>query len=332
VAQSVRHLPIGMFGAVMALAGLGLAGRAAAPLFAGLVPAPAYFTEPWIALAVLALVALGAAYVAKLLRYPQAVRAEFADPAQMGFCATLPLALALAAAGIAPYAKPLAGALWWAGLALLLALQVRGFARLLEGGIALAQVNAGWLMLFAGGIVLPGAGIALGEEALSRFAFGVGAAAAPLATALVLYRAAFGPALPQALAPTWYILLVPPALGYAYGSAFYPELAALEVLFFLALVLAASLLFHSRRMHGWPFGAPWWAIAFPLDALADAALRYAAADPQPHRKALAGIALALAALAVALALVRTLAALARGTLLAPPPAPGAPAAHASQPA
>ena len=45
--MSVRDLPIGFYGAVMGLAGLALSARAAAPVFPGVVRAPAYFTEPW---------------------------------------------------------------------------------------------------------------------------------------------------------------------------------------------------------------------------------------------------------------------------------------------
>ena len=89
--QSVRDLPIGLYGAVMGLAGLGLAVRAAAPLFPGVVRAPAYVSEPWVLAAALALAVLLPAYLLKLARYPEAVRSEFSAPSQMGFCAALPL-------------------------------------------------------------------------------------------------------------------------------------------------------------------------------------------------------------------------------------------------
>jgi tellurite resistance protein len=67
-----------------------------------------------------------------------------------------------------------------------------------------------------------------------------------------------------------------------------------------------ALLLYSRQLVRWPFGPPWWAFTFPLDALAYAAVRYAQEHPSALWKSIAGIALALATLVVALVLVRTL--------------------------
>ncbi|HEX9184555.1 MAG TPA: hypothetical protein VF876_14965 [Burkholderiales bacterium] len=297
--------PTGAFGAVMGLAGLGLSARAAAPVLAGTVPAPAHFTEIWILLAALGFAWLLPAYLWKLVKSPRAVREEFDNPVQMGFCATLPLAMTLLAGGLAPYVPQLAAVLWWAGVVLLLAMQVWGLQRLLAGGIELAQVNGGWMMLFVGGIIVPGGGLALGYEEMSRFAFGVSAAIAPLIAGLILLRAVIGAPLPAGLRPSWFILLVPPTLIYAHGSVLFRELAFLESLYFLALVLGAALLVYARSLARWPFGVPWWAFTFPLDGLALAAARYAGSHPAPVWTALCGATLLLATLAVLLVLTRT---------------------------
>jgi tellurite resistance protein len=176
----------------------------------------------------------------------------------------------------------------------------------LRGGIELAQVNAGWLIIMVGGIVLPGPGIALGHAEAARFVFGVSAAAAPLLMALLFLRAVIAPPLPEALRPTWFVLLVPPSLVYANGIALYPESALLENLFFLSLVLAAALFLYAGRFWRWPFGAPWWAFTFPLDALAYAAARYAQDHPLPIWRAVAAVTLAVATVFVVMVLLRTL--------------------------
>lgn len=299
------ELPIGSFGAVMGLAGLGLSVREAAPVLAGAVRAPAHFSEPWIALATLAFAWLLPAYLWKLIKAPRAVREEFADPVKMGFCATLPLGMTLLAGGLAPYLPALAGGLCVAGAVLLLGLQAWALWRLLAGGIELARVNASWLILFVGGIVVPGPALALGHEGLARFSFGVSASLTPFATCLVLFRAVLAPPLPEALRPTWFILLVPPTLIYANGIALYRDFAFLGNLYFLALVLATALIPYARGLARWPFGAPWWAITFPLDALAYASARYAGGHPEPVWTALSGATLVLAMLAVVLVLVRS---------------------------
>jgi tellurite resistance protein len=300
--MSVRDLPIGLYGAVMGIAGLGLTARAAAPLFPGVVRAPAYVTEPIVAAGLIALLILLPLYLAKLIRYPAAVREEFTNPATLGFCAALPVGLTLVAGGLAPYWLFLSNILWWAGVALLLAMQVWGLARVLQGGIELAQINAGWFILFIGGIVVPGGGIALGHLEATRFLFGVSAAATPLVMALLFYRAAVGPALPEVLRPSWFILLVPPSLIYAHGLVLYPGLAFLDSLLFFGLVLAAGLALYARGFLRWRFGPPWWAFTFPLDAFAYAAARYAQEHSSQPWRVLAALALAAAAAAVLICL------------------------------
>jgi tellurite resistance protein len=290
----------------MGLAGLGLAARAAAPVLPGYLRAPAYFTEPWIAAAALLLCILVPLYLLKLLRFPATVKAEFWSPATLGFCGALPVGMSLVAGGLAPYAPAAASALWWASFVLLLGFQLWALYRWLLGGIELAQVNAGWLIIMVGGIVLPGAGIALGHVEAARFAFGVSAAAAPLLMALLFMRAVLGPPLPEALRPTWFVLLVPPSLVYANGVALYEGAFFLENLYFFGLALAAALLVYARGFLGWPFGAPWWAFTFPLDALAYAAARYAQDHPAPLWRGVCAATLALATLFVLAVLWRTL--------------------------
>ena len=304
--RSVRELPIGFYGAVMGLAGLGLTARSAASLFPGVFRAPAYFTELWVALGALALLVLLPAYALKLVRYPKAVKEDFTNPVQMGFCGALPVGMSLVAGGVGPYWPFLGDVLWWAAFGLLLAFQAWALVRWLSGGIELAQVNAGWLIVIVGGIVLPGPGIALGHVEASRFAFGVSAAAAALLVPLLLFRAVLGPPLPEVLRPSWFILLVPPSLVYANGLALYPDFGFLENLFYFSLVLAVALLGYSRKFWRWQFGVPWWAFTFPLDALAYAAARYAQDHPGALWKAVAGATLLLATAFVVMLLWRTL--------------------------
>ncbi len=302
----LRDLPIGAYGAVMGLAGLGLTARAAAPLFPGAVQAPAYVTEPFILAGLIGFAVLFPAYLLKLLFHPKAVKEEFTNPATLGFCASLPVGMTLVAGGLAPYFAPAADVLWWSGVGLLLAMQVWGVARVLQGGIELAQINAGWMILFIGGIVVPGGGIALGHLEAARFMYGVSAAATPFVMGLVFYRAAVGPALPEVLRPSWFILLVPPSLIYAHGLAFFPGLAFLENLLFFGVVLAAGLLIYARGFLGWRFGVPWWAFTFPLDAFAYATARYAQDHSSPAWRVVAGIALLVAAAFVLIVLAKTL--------------------------
>jgi tellurite resistance protein len=295
----------------MGLAGLGLTARAAAPLFPGVFRAPAYFTELWVALGVLAFIALLVLYLLKLVLHFQEVKRELTDPAQMGFRAALPVGATLVAGGLAPYAPQVADALWWAGVFLLAAFQLWALYVIATRGVTLAQVNPGWLILFVGGIVVPGSGVALGHLEASRILFGISAVAAPFVVALLAYRAMTQPPLPAPLRPSWFILLVPPSLIYAHGVSLFGEFTLLENLYYVAVALLLGLLVYARGMPRWPFGPAWWSFTFPLDALAYAAARYAQDHDAPLWKGLAGAALLLATLFVAFVLLRSLAAIRR---------------------
>jgi len=297
----------------MGLAGLGLAWRGAAMV----LPLPEAASELWIALAAAAFACLVPAYALKALRYPQAVKEELANPALIAFCATLPVGMTLLAGGLQPYAFKLALAIWWAAVVLLVVLQLRMLWVLARGGARLHQVNGGWMIVFVGGIVVPGAGLTLGEGHVSLWMFTISACAAPFVMGLVLYRFLSGPPMPDAAKPGWFILLVPPSLIYLNGYTLWGESIWLEALFLAGLTLAAVLLFAARGLARWPFGAPWWAFTFPLDALASAAAHFAQAHEHPYWRWLAGALLLIAALFAVWVLVRTLAALARGTLLKP---------------
>ena len=123
--------------------------------------------------------------------------------------------------------------------------------------------------------------------------------------------------------PTQFIFLVPPSLIYAHGTALSgePEGVFLHGSFFSGLALALVLLIGARRFLRWPFGAPWWAFTFPLDALATAAAQFAQAHPSGLWRAIAAATLALATLFVVVVLFKTLLALFRGALLAAPDTP-----------
>jgi len=294
---------VGFYGAVMGLAGLGLTARSAASVWPGVVRAPAYVTEPWILLGVVALVLLVALYCLKGI---EGIKADFVNPQTMGFCGALPVGMALVAGGLGAYAHGVGAGLWWLGFGMFTLFQVWALLRLLSGGFSLGDINPGWLIILVGGIVLPGPGISLGLVEASRFSFGVSATVAPILMALLFYRVIAGPPLADALRPTWFILLVPPSLIYANGFALFPEAVFLENLFFFALVLAAALLIVSRGFLRWPLGPAWWAFTFPLDALAYAAARYAQDHPTPLWRGICAATLVLAALVVLLVLWRTL--------------------------
>lgn len=309
----IPHPPIGLFAAVMGLIGLGLAARAAAPLFPGVFRAPAYFTEPWIAAGLLLYVFLVALYARKALRDTKAVKSELHEPRKLGFAGAPAVATSLASAGLAPYAPQLADLLWWIALVLTLALLAWGVVRISQLGFDTRELHPGWIVVMMGGIVLPAGGIALGHAEIAQGVF----ALAAVAGLLIAVPLAIAAPLPPRLWPTWFILLAPPALLYLHGAALFRK-PFFDVFFYAAVATAIVLLgYAALRLRGAEFGPAWWSVTFPLDAFALAATRYARDEGGPPSRALAGFALALATLAVLFMVLKTVAGLARRKADAP---------------
>lgn len=306
---TLRALPLGLYGMVMGLTGLGLAWRTAG--------APAWAAEPWIVLGVAVLALLLALHLAKLVGHRDLVVAELRNAALLGFCGALPVAMSLAAAGLGPHAAAPAAVLWWTAYVLHLAFMAGGVARWLRG-MALAEFNTGWIILMVGGIVVPVGGLPLGYEDAARWLFAASVALAPVLMGLAAWRAASPPPLPAAARPTWFVLLAPPMLLYINGPAVWAPSPWLDAAYYGGMALALWLLYYARRFWRWPFSPGWWSFTFPLDAVAVASLRYAEAHPAPLWRGVAWTALALATAAVLLVAARTLAALRAGTLFPPP--------------
>jgi tellurite resistance protein len=316
---SLRALPLGIYGMVMGLIGLGLAWRTAG--------APAWVSETWIALGAAMFALLFTLHLAKLLRHADAVRAELSNAALLGFCGALPVAMSLVAAGLAPHATALAAVLWWTAYGLHLAFMAGGVARW-SAGMRLAEFNTGWIILMVGGIVVPVGGLPLGYVEPARWLFAASVTLAPVLMGLSAWRAASPPPLPAAARPTWFVMLAPPMLLYINGPQVWALDAWLDAAYFGGLLLALWLLYTARGFWRWPFSPGWWSFTFPLDAVAVASLRYADAHPAPLWRGVALAALALATGAVLLVGARTAFALRAGTLFPPP----MPRSGASRPA
>lgn len=319
MSQSIRFMPVSTFGAVMGVAGLALCSRSAAEVLG----TPGWLAELLAWFAVLMLATLLVAYAMKCLRYRADVASELNHAGLLAFFGTIPIALALAGGCLYPYAPAVAVALWWVSCALWVLCGVFALGRWLRGGIELAQVNTGWMIMLIGPVPMAVGGLAVGEPDSARVMLSIGLAFTPFVMVLAFVRTIIGPVLQPGVRALSFILLVPPALAYVlipplWGIANNP---ALESLFYLDLVLAAGLFVASRDVAGWPFTPAWWAMTFPLDALASAGLVYARANAGPIPQALAWLTWLIALAVVLLVLLRSATALLRGTFfVAPKPA------------
>jgi tellurite resistance protein len=316
----LRYLMPGWYALVMGLAGLSLAWHRATPVM-GDGAGAASLAIGLMAAAVF--VVLAVATVLRGLHYPEAWAEDRKHPVRHTFIATLPISvLLLAAVASAQGERGLAvQVLWWAGSLAQLGITVWVLARWLRGngpgGLQWASAAPPLFIPVVGNVIVPLAGVALGQPEWSAAQFGIGLFFWPVVTILILVRVAHQGLWPERLAPTTFIFIAPPAVaGLAALQLGAPPLVGWGfwgVALFTLLWVGTQ----ARRLAALPFGLPHWGMSFPLAAMAALTLRVA---PPQGPLAMLGVALlALASLVIAALALATVRGLRDGSLLQPEP-------------
>ncbi|WP_165186057.1 dicarboxylate transporter/tellurite-resistance protein TehA [Caulobacter soli] len=272
--MSLPKIPASYFGAVLGLAGLANAWRAAHHAWA-LSAAPGealalLATATWLALLIL--------YAAKWLRAPDAAREEARHPVMCCFIGLVGVATMLVALCVSPYWRAAALALFVAGSAFTLGFAIWRTGALWRGERDEATTTPVlYLPVVAGSFVTATVAAALGFGELGKLAFGGGLFAWLAIESVLLRRLYTGPQLPPALRPTLGIQLAPPVVGavaYLSVNGGQPDLLA-HALVGYGVLQALILVRLARWIGEQPLGPGYWAFTFGATALATATIRLA---------------------------------------------------------
>ena len=311
----LEHYPVTLFTVVMGMAGLTLALRAGEQSLGltNFASGAAYL----LTLALFVVIASG--YVAKAIRVPHAVRAEWSHPVKLAFFPAISIGLLLLATATLPISPMAAHVMWLTGavgqglLTLAVISGWIGSRSFLHG-----HLSPAWFIPAVGNVIVPIAGVPLGYIEPSWFFLSVGLVFWMVLLTLVMNRLVFHDPLPERLQPTLVILIAPPAVGFlawvtVTGGVDHFARILLNSAYFFALIVAVQL----PRILRLPFAMSFWALSFPLAALTIASLHYSSAiQSQGHR--IIGLAL-LVILIVTLAalLMRTVRAVTSGAVFQP---------------
>jgi tellurite resistance protein len=288
----------------MGLSGLALAWR----LAHGSLGAPAFVGEAIGAFAwgVFVLVSLG--YLAKLAKHPEAVHAEFHHPVAGNFFGTIAISILLLSALAEPYSPPAARAIWTVGVLATFALSFVVVSRLLKGRVDASHAVPAWLIpgVATLDIAVTGGHMPMAWAAeLNLLAGAVGAVLALVLFAMIIGRLVHQEPLARGMTPSLMILVAPFAVGFlAYSNIVGGIDRFAALLFYFALFMFAVVAPKVFRPSV-EFSAAWWAIGFPMAALANAALKYAAFRASGPLWVLAALLLGVLSLALAVLTVRT---------------------------
>ncbi|AEI76121.1 C4-dicarboxylate transporter/malic acid transport protein [Cupriavidus necator N-1] len=313
--SSVKHLPVNLFGAVMGLSGLSMAWRGAGSAF-GVSPVIGNAVG---VVAVLAFLALAAGYLAKWLRYPDAVRAEFSHPVAGNFFGTIAIAILLLSSVVSAHHETLGQMIWTLGTVITVGLTFVIAGRLLHGRTEAANVVPAWLIPGVATLDIAVAGgtmpMAWAHE-VNLLAVGVGTVIALVFFTMIISRLIHHDPLPAGMVPSLIILIAPFEVGFlAYVNMTGSVDMFAGMLFYFGLFLFLLLSWRVFRRPA-PFAPSWWAISFPMAALSNAALKYAGHEQSAVLAWLAGLILLVLTTAIVVLFVRTLHSLFTHRLLA----------------
>lgn len=266
----LRHFSISFFPIVLGLSGLALVGVKVGELYPALEPLALALTVFSLA----AFAAVSVLYLARFLRYPDAVRSEFMHPVKMNFFPIIAKIFLIHSVIFLSIDKKTSLVLWTIGVAIqtvLMFVIVSTWIR--HTKFEIHHMNPAWFMPVVGAIIIPIAGVEHGQQAVSWFFFSVGIVLWLALFTIVLYRMIFHAPMANRLLPTLFILFAPPAIGFI---SYYKLTGSLDsfalVLFNLSLFLFVLVLFQAGLFAKIKFYLSWWAYTFPLSAMTVAVL------------------------------------------------------------
>lgn len=300
----IANMPISFFSVVMGMSGMTIAWEKAQQVFGMNL---GFINVILVALTTLVFVALGAMYTKKIIQFPDQVAAELKHPVKLSFFPTISISFLLLSIAFMAVSPSIGRVLWAVG-----AMSHLGFVLYIistwmhQGHFQVPHISPAWFIPAVGNVMVPIAGIPLGFVELSWFFFSIGMLFWVILMTIVFYRILFHDPIPARLLPTLFILIAPPAVGFAAYIQLTGELDSFgRFLYYAGLFLTILLFTQIKRFLELPFFLSWWAYSFPIAAITIATLVMYDLTQKTGFMWLGGLFLVMITFLVGLLLVRT---------------------------
>ncbi|WP_299350453.1 SLAC1 anion channel family protein [uncultured Shimia sp.] len=271
----LMHFPVPLFAMVMGSLGFSVALMSGATIWPFLYGVGAVVM--WGAIILFA--GLAATYIAKCLRYSDAVKLEWNHPVKLAFFPAISISLLLMAIALLLSGYEAARGVWLVGAGLQGILTIA----VISGWIShrafeVGHLTPAWFIPAVGNVIAPIAGARLGYVELSWLFFSAGILFWLVLLTLVFNRLIFHNPMPAKLLPTLVILIAPPSVGYLGYVALSGQVDAFaRILLNSGYIFTILVLVQSPKLVKLPFALSWWALSFPVAALTAASFGFAEA-------------------------------------------------------
>lgn len=308
----LQHFAIAWFAVVMGLGGAAVAWHKAEKVFA--IDWPVGTALGFVALG--AFVVIAVIYLAKAVRYPQSVKAEFGHPVRLSFFPAISISLILLAVVFQELAPVFSRVLWTVGAPMQLVFAVYVISAWIRQDIfQVHHSSPAWFIPVIGNVLVPIAGIAYAPAAVSWFFFSIGVFFWLSLFAIIFNRMIFHGMLPERLIPTLFILIAPPAVSFIAYLRITGEIDGFaRILYHVALFFTLLVLAQGRLFAKLGFYLSWWACSFPIAAVTVATLLYYERSGETFFAGLGATLLALLSGLLVMLVVRTVRGIASGAI------------------
>lgn len=233
----IQFFPIMMFAIIMGLSGITITYQKAHEIL----------LLPSIISDILAIFTLGlfciisVLYIAKMIKYPQAVKKEFEHPIRVNFFASFSISMILLSIVFKELNPLLSAILFYIGMFIHLFLTFHTISFWINHNQEIAHSNPAWFIPIVGNILIPIAGIGLVDHLILMFFFSIGIFFWIVLFAILFNRIIFHNQLAVKFMPTLFILIAPPAVGFI---SYYKLFGSLDpfALFLFSIALFFTLL------------------------------------------------------------------------------------------
>jgi tellurite resistance protein len=265
----LENFPIMMFAIVMGFSGLSILYQKAATLFS-------FPSQIALAMALIDLALFGTIiffYILKLIKYPHAVKQEFAHPVRINFFAASSISFLLLSIVLHAMMPMAATLFFYIGVVMQTFFTFYTISFWINKNMEIQHSNPAWFIPIVGNVLVPVAGADIISTHLLMYYFSIGLFFWVILTSVLMNRIIFHHQLAVKFVPTLFIFIAPPAVGLiAYVKMFGEFDIFASFLYNLALFFSFLLLFMVKNFLRLQFFISWWAFTFPLAAVGIASI------------------------------------------------------------
>lgn len=261
----LQNFPISFFSIVMGLSGFAIAWEKAGHLLKNTLLIDSLVAYG----ALLVFIVIAGIYIKKIIKHPDAVKAEIKHPVKLSFFPAVSISLLLLSIAMLNRFEGLSHLLWLVGTSLHFVL----FLFVINSWMhhehyQVPHISPAWFIPAVGNVLVPIAGMHFGYVEVSWFFFSIGIMFWIILFTVFFNRILFHNPMPQHLVPTFFILIAPPAVGFVAYCKLNGGLDNFaNILYYIGLFLTLLLFSQFKKFASLPFFLSWWAYSFPIAAI-----------------------------------------------------------------